>query len=207
MEDFNKYRIPLSSQYNDQTDNKTKDQLKAEDIFDNQILICDNGLKEGLVKVNIMKKQNEYLKKQINSNNKIIIDYQNKCSEQKTKIKNLKNKILDLQEKQNQIIKQKEKKLEEKLNQKAIEKELMNQIMENNYYNKKENDPTKIKDMYFNSNTANFFECGICMDVFTENEKVQKLSCGHIFHKECLNQWSLSQKICPLCGEKTIPNH
>ena len=83
----------------------------------------------------------------------------------------------------------------------------MNQIMENNYYNKKENDSTKIKDMYFNSNTANFFECGICMDVFTENEKVQKLSCGHIFHKECLNQWSLSQKTCPLCGEKTIPNH
>ena len=64
-----------------------------------------------------------------------------------------------------------------------------------------------LQDLYFNSNKANFFECGICMDVFRENEKVQKLSCGHIFHKECLNQWSLAQKTCPLCGENTIPSH
>ena len=206
MEDYNKNKQPLSSNYFNQINNKDKDQLKDEDIFGNKMIVYDKEVTDGLDKMKIMKKQNELLKKEISSNEKQIIDYRNKCSEQSIKILNLKKKIHDLQEKQSLVIKKQKKKLED-FNQKAIENELMNQIMEENLYNNKDNNPNKIEDLYFNSNKANFFECGICMDVFRENEKVQKLSCGHIFHKECLNQWSLAQKTCPLCGEKTIPSH
>ena len=206
MENYNKSKAPLSSQYFNQINNKD-DQLKDEDIFGNQIIVCDKELTEGKAKVNIMKKQNDLLKKQIDSNNKIILDYQNKCSEQNKKIKDLKKKIFDLQEEQSHMIKQKEKQLEDKLNKEAIEKELMNQMMEDNIYNKKNNNNKRIEDLHFNSQIATFFECGICMDVFKEKEEIRKLSCGHIFHKECLNQWSNSQKTCPLCGQLTIPNH
>ena len=84
----------------------------------------------------------------------------------------MKKKIFDLQEKQNQMIKQKEE---------AIEKELMNQMMEDNIYNKKNNNNKNIEDMYFNSETAVFYECGICMDIFKEKEQIRKLYFADIF--------------------------
>ena len=53
-----------------------------------------------------------------------------------------------------------------------------------------------------------FFEdnsqCIICMESFNENELVKQLSCGHIFHEDCINQWLEQQKNCPFCKAECI---
>lgn len=43
--------------------------------------------------------------------------------------------------------------------------------------------------------------CGVCMDQFVIAEKITKLSCNHIFHTPCIDQWlsSYSTK-CPIDG-------
>ena len=56
-------------------------------------------------------------------------------------------------------------------------------------------------------------ECSICLDVFeqipqTENSSLLKekkyknaheLSCGHMFHKKCINNWLKNNSNCPYC--------
>ena len=41
-------------------------------------------------------------------------------------------------------------------------------------------------------------ECPICLEELNINE-IQKLECGHIFHKLCINEWGKKKPICPLC--------
>ena len=41
--------------------------------------------------------------------------------------------------------------------------------------------------------------CIICMEEFIDNEKVNLLPCGHIFHINCIKQWLLKTKSCPFC--------
>ena len=43
------------------------------------------------------------------------------------------------------------------------------------------------------------FECPICLgDMNHKNMKVL-ISCGHRFHKDCIQKWSLTSKNCPCC--------
>lgn len=39
-------------------------------------------------------------------------------------------------------------------------------------------------------------ECCICYDGIVEGKM---LSCGHIYHKECIDEWFKEKKICPYC--------
>ena len=41
--------------------------------------------------------------------------------------------------------------------------------------------------------------CSICRDNFSELSVVRKLSCGHIFHIECIDTWFETNIRCPLC--------
>lgn len=46
--------------------------------------------------------------------------------------------------------------------------------------------------------------CTICQDIIDpeaayEEEKIQKLDCSHIFHRECIGTWLLQRHNCPLC--------
>jgi len=61
----------------------------------------------------------------------------------------------------------------------------------------------RIETIIFNIFKTTFYQCGICMDSFNDGEKINKLSCQHIFHIDCLNQWIQTNKKCPLC-EKLI---
>ena len=45
-------------------------------------------------------------------------------------------------------------------------------------------------------------ECCICYEVIVEGKM---LSCGHIYHKECIDTWFNEKKICPYC-RATINN-
>ena len=47
-------------------------------------------------------------------------------------------------------------------------------------------------------------QCIICMESFSENELVKQLSCGHIFHGNCIDHWLSQQKNCPFCKEECV---
>lgn len=40
-------------------------------------------------------------------------------------------------------------------------------------------------------------ECSICLTDIIDDK--QKTKCGHFFHKECLDQWCVSKRTCPIC--------
>ncbi|KAG2294011.1 hypothetical protein Bca4012_004871 [Brassica carinata] len=43
-------------------------------------------------------------------------------------------------------------------------------------------------------------ECSVCLSKFEEDSEVNKLKCGHLFHKTCLEKWIDYWSItCPLC--------
>jgi len=44
-------------------------------------------------------------------------------------------------------------------------------------------------------------ECIICYQI---NNKFVLISCGHIFHEECLREWIKIKEICPLCRENLV---
>lgn len=49
-------------------------------------------------------------------------------------------------------------------------------------------------------------ECSICLTEFEPNTEVNRLSCGHVFHKLCLEKWLNYWNItCPLCRNYMMP--
>lgn len=45
------------------------------------------------------------------------------------------------------------------------------------------------------------YTCPICLDMVSK-ETIQITYCGHIFHKECLNESKQVKAECPMCREK-----
>lgn len=43
--------------------------------------------------------------------------------------------------------------------------------------------------------------CGICLNIMKRNQKYQKYTCLHYFHKECIDEWNQS---CPICRNSTL---
>lgn len=44
--------------------------------------------------------------------------------------------------------------------------------------------------------------CAICIDVMDPEDEIRVLSCGHIFHTECIDPWLTKRNaFCPLCKE------
>ena len=44
-------------------------------------------------------------------------------------------------------------------------------------------------------------ECSICIGDIEWKAKVGILSCGHCFHRECVERWLLRKPACPMCGD------
>ncbi|KAA0050142.1 hypothetical protein IC582_003916 [Cucumis melo] len=43
-------------------------------------------------------------------------------------------------------------------------------------------------------------ECAICLCEMEEGEKCRKMkTCGHVFHKDCIDRWFTVELHCPLC--------
>jgi hypothetical protein len=51
-------------------------------------------------------------------------------------------------------------------------------------------------------------DCAVCLDTLDEGDEVRKLSCNHLFHKECIDPWLLDHHNCPLCKDDICaPRH
>ena len=50
------------------------------------------------------------------------------------------------------------------------------------------------------TNQYNFNQCTICIENFNENEKIIKLNCDHLFHKQCIQTWIKQKEMCPNCN-------
>ncbi|KAK7273467.1 hypothetical protein RIF29_14517 [Crotalaria pallida] len=49
-------------------------------------------------------------------------------------------------------------------------------------------------------------ECSVCLVQFEPDSEINRLSCGHIFHKVCLEKWLDYWNItCPLCRTPLMP--
>ncbi len=46
-------------------------------------------------------------------------------------------------------------------------------------------------------------DCPICLSVIAVDSVASRLSCGHVFHNECITQWIGKSPTCPLCRTRT----
>ena len=138
----------------------------------------------------LIKLRNDILTKQLQEKEMVLRDYKKKCQEQSKKIEELKKMIEENKLKQN-IENNPKIQYNEKTEKKA------------NDYNKRKNEAVidQIETITFNIDNTTFFQCGICMDNFLENEKIKKLPCEHIFHTDCMSQWIQANQICPFCDQ------
>lgn len=42
-------------------------------------------------------------------------------------------------------------------------------------------------------------ECQICLEKFKDEDKICKLPCKHLYHKECIYPWFEQHNTCPVC--------
>ena len=42
-------------------------------------------------------------------------------------------------------------------------------------------------------------ECPICSEEIKDEAQIKATKCGHLFHKDCLNQWTSQNNSCPSC--------
>ncbi|KAL8239321.1 hypothetical protein R6Q59_015888 [Mikania micrantha] len=48
-------------------------------------------------------------------------------------------------------------------------------------------------------------ECSVCLVEFKPDAEINQLSCGHVFHKSCLEKWlKLWNVTCPLCRNQMM---
>ncbi|KAF5726530.1 putative RING/U-box superfamily protein [Tripterygium wilfordii] len=49
-------------------------------------------------------------------------------------------------------------------------------------------------------------ECSVCLNQFDPESEINRLSCGHFFHKVCLERWlNYSNITCPMCRTPLMP--
>ena len=64
------------------------------------------------------------------------------------------------------------------------------------------------KARHWDANKDTTTSCAICLDEFDEKDEreIAELNCNnkHIFHLECIKNWSKTNDICPMCREPII---
>ena len=158
--------------------------------FFEKLNMNNNKNNKGIKYSNINELTNTINKNKLNNIKKDAIQIYNKEKN--------KNKIIPKQKEKNKFINDK---FEENLAIKAVEEQLLKEIRQKKDDIYKMDKLDKIENIKFDIDRAEFFQCGICMDSFQDGEQLKKLSCLHLYHKDCLNQWIQTKKDCPLCGK------
>ena len=157
---------------------------KEEEKDDNKIIYNYKTKEEKITEYKVLKLRNELLMTKLKEKENKLRDIKKKCAEQTKKIEQLKKMVTENILKQNKDNPQQKKEIDIK-----------------NNLNKDNALIDLIETITFHIDTSTFFQCGICMDSFRENEKVKKLTCDHIFHIECMTQWLQGKKTCPFCDQ------
>jgi hypothetical protein len=50
-----------------------------------------------------------------------------------------------------------------------------------------------------NNKTSDNIMCSICLTVFENECDVSLTKCKHVFHTDCIKEWSRYKKDCPIC--------
>lgn len=58
--------------------------------------------------------------------------------------------------------------------------------------------PIEYTEIQYNDNET-IDTCSICLYGYKQDEKLVKLNCSHIYHKECIFGWLKKSRNCPLC--------
>tara|TARA_Y100001970_G_C13851040_1_gene659340 strand:- start:153 stop:680 length:528 start_codon:yes stop_codon:yes gene_type:complete len=78
-----------------------------------------------------------------------------------------------------------------------------NNLDNNNLSNNNDNEGNEIDLNYINFNDIDDkidnIDCSICLELFNNEDKLIKLTCGHIYHELCIEGWFNIQKVCPNC--------
>lgn len=67
----------------------------------------------------------------------------------------------------------------------------------NNIFYENKLNITNQKYSTIKSDTHN--ECSICCDIYDDNDNVSILSCNHLFHTKCIENWGYKKNNCPIC--------
>lgn len=41
--------------------------------------------------------------------------------------------------------------------------------------------------------------CSVCLDEYVEGDQLLRLTCGHVFHRSCIDLWLKGHCVCPCC--------
>ena len=208
---FSDYRIVIGKNLEilEKNEDKLSDYVKK---LDDDLLKKENDLNNLKSKIQTYNKmpKNDLLKE----NNKVIIKNL-KITEQI-----LEDQINNLKKEQNDLLK-----LYLKFNQKRVfldkENSFINSI-QNKIINKEYDNFKEIYEFILKNRKGGKYcpkldfiypfgeDCAICLGNMTIddicNDYIEKLSCNHIFHKDCINTWLKDKKTCPLCREKIDNN-
>ena len=63
---------------------------------------------------------------------------------------------------------------------------------------------SRLKQTLIRMKTRKFFvqECVICIEPIRNDCKCRMLSCFHIFHAECIENWLVTNASCPMCNKQ-----
>ena len=64
------------------------------------------------------------------------------------------------------------------------------------------NDALDLKVLVYDEIHNEEKECSICLSEFEKDSKVSLISCNHLFHNECIKEWSMYKQNCPICRKK-----
>ena len=178
---------------------KNKIAEKKEDKEDKE----DKEQSELKIQIKLMKYETDLLMRKLIKKDETLKEYKNKCKMQTEKINELKNKIFELNNKRKPIKRnvinssfgEVERQFGDEYNSNFFENSFKDES------NKNISTSNQIENVKFDIDKSHFFQCGICMDSFYDEEMVKKLPCGHIYHKDCLSQWMQTKNKCPFCDK------
>ncbi|XP_068646647.1 E3 ubiquitin ligase BIG BROTHER-related-like [Aristolochia californica] len=60
---------------------------------------------------------------------------------------------------------------------------------------------------YKSTQDGNADQCVICRLEYEDDESLVVLSCKHLYHPECINNWLQINKVCPVCSAEVSSSH
>eukprot|EP01134_Creolimax_fragrantissima_P006945 CFRG6945T1 len=75
----------------------------------------------------------------------------------------------------------------------AIRKEGLENLEEFSYRKPMKDDDPEDPDISFCGS------CAVCIEDFVEDDKLRRLPCTHVFHRDCIDPWLIENSTCPYC--------